>query len=191
MKQFFMAASHATEKGSQPDPVFSVLKRANAAIAELGPDKVINASIGAIYDEEERFAFLPSVHHYMNNLEPEELMNYAPIGGLEDFNKAVIAQVFGKYFPVHMFAGSVATPVGTGAVRHAIHNYMEQGEKVLVPDWCWGNYRTIAEEDGRDIDTYLLFDDKLQYFDDVAFDSREPVIVMGKAVFRFYKGVSV
>ncbi|MBZ4655404.1 MAG: tyrB, partial [Peptococcaceae bacterium] len=67
MCAFSMAASHARGKG-EVDAVFSVLKQANDAIARLGQDKVVNASIGAIFDDEEKFVSLSAVNEYYRQM---------------------------------------------------------------------------------------------------------------------------
>ena len=153
-----LAAAHAFGKGKESDAVFTVLKEANAAIAKLGRDKVVNASIGAIHDEEEKFVSLPSVEDYFRHLPAAELMSYAPIAGIPDFLDAVIADTFQGNQPPNTFAKAVSAPGGTGAVRNAFNNYLEKGQKALIPDWFWGNYRTIAEEHQLGIETYEMFD---------------------------------
>jgi len=158
MSNFSMAASHAAGKGKDPDAVFAVLKEARTAIAQLGLDKVINATIGAIYDENENFAYFSTVNEYFHSIDPVELMDYAPIGGLPEFHQAAIAQTFGDSFPQGMHARAVASPGGTGSIRNAFHNYLEPGQKALVPDWFWSNYRNILEEDMRGLATYTMFD---------------------------------
>ncbi|MDD4146113.1 MAG: aminotransferase class I/II-fold pyridoxal phosphate-dependent enzyme [Clostridia bacterium] len=158
-----LVASHAAGKGTEADAVFSILKEANAAIAKLGKDKVVNASIGAIYDEEENFVTLSAVEDYFRRLPAAELMNYAPIAGLPEFHAAVLEQTFQGFQPDNTYAKAIATPGGTGAVRHVIYNYLEQGQKVLIPDWAWGPYRTIAAEHSRGIETYCLFDEEYRF----------------------------
>jgi len=158
MADLFMVADHARNKGAQPDAVFAVAKQANAAIAQYGRDKVVDASIGAIYDDNEEFAYFSAVQDYLTQLPAAEMMNYAPIAGLPDFQQAAIEQTFQGYCPAKSFVKAVATPGGTGAVRNVFYNYLAEGQKALVPDWFWGNYRTIAQEGNRDIDTYKLFD---------------------------------
>ncbi|HHZ17547.1 MAG TPA: aminotransferase class I/II-fold pyridoxal phosphate-dependent enzyme [Peptococcaceae bacterium] len=153
-----LVASHAVGKGAEPDAVFAILKAANAATAKYGKGQVINASIGALYTEEEKFATLPTVEAYFRSIPAEELMNYAPISGLPEFLEAAIADTFQGFQPPHTYARAIATPGGTGGVRHAIYNYVEQGEKVLVPDWAWGPYHTIAAEHLRGTETYEMFD---------------------------------
>ncbi|MGI6587410.1 MAG: aminotransferase class I/II-fold pyridoxal phosphate-dependent enzyme [Peptococcia bacterium] len=158
-----IVATHAVGKGTEADAVFSILQEANAAIKKLGKDKVINASIGAIYDEEENFATLSAVEDYFRRLPAPELMNYAPIAGLPEFHTAVVEQTFQGFQPKNTYAKAIATPGGTGAVRHVIYNYLEQGQKVLIPDWAWGPYRTIAAEHMRGIETYRLFNEEYQF----------------------------
>ncbi len=158
MSRQSLAASHAVGKGAEPDAVFSILKEANLAIKKYGQDKVINASIGAIYTEEEKFAMLASVEDYFRKIPAEELMNYAPISGLPEFLEAAISDTFQGFQPKNTYVSAIATPGGTGAVRHAIYNYLEQGQKVLVPDWAWGPYHTIAGEHLRGVETYAMFD---------------------------------
>lgn len=157
---FTMAASHAVGKGKEPDAVFNVLKKANDAKAVFGKDKVINGSIGAIFDEEENFVGFKGVSEYYRGIPDQQLMDYAPIAGLPDFLQGSIDYTFGKYKPEDVFIKAVATPGGTGAVRLAIYNYLEQGQKALIPDWFWGPYKTIANEHHRDVDTYVMFDEK-------------------------------
>ncbi|HHX96184.1 MAG TPA: aminotransferase class I/II-fold pyridoxal phosphate-dependent enzyme [Clostridia bacterium] len=152
-----IAAPHAAGKGKKPDAVFSILQRANQAVRELGTENVINASIGAIYDEEEKFAFLPTVKEYLQQLPASEMMSYAPIAGLPEFEEAVIKETLGKFQPENTFVRALATPGGTGAVRHVVYNYTQQGEKVLVPDWAWGPYWTIAAEHQRQVEVYQMF----------------------------------
>lgn len=158
-----MAASHAVGKGGEPDVVFSALKRANEAIAKYGLANVVNATIGAICDEEEKFVSLSSVENYYRQLSTEDLMNYAPIAGLPEYLKAATDFTFMGYQPEGTYTGAVATPGGSGAVRHVFFNYLEDGQKALIPDWFWGPYRTIAQEHKRGIETYQMFDENNQF----------------------------
>lgn len=155
----FMVASHAEGKGAKPDPVFAIVKEANDAIKKFGKDQVVNATIGAIYDEKEQFATFPSVEKHLKQMPAEEIMNYAPIAGLPEFLQAAIEMTFNGNMPENTFAKAVATPGGTGAIRQVFNNYLEPGQKALVPDWGWGNYQNIADEHMRKIDKYMLFDE--------------------------------
>lgn len=157
-----LTASHAAGKGG-PDAVFAVSQKANEAIARLGKEKVVNASIGAIFDDEGRFAALDTVDRHYRRLPKDELMNYAPIAGLPQYLQAAIDFTFQGNQPAGTFARAVATPGGTGAIHHVVYNYTEQGQKILIPDWYWGPYQTIANENLRDVEAYQMFNEKNQF----------------------------
>lgn len=138
------------------DKIFGISNRANAMIAEKGKDAVINATIGALLDDDGNLMVLSSVDETFRSLKPAEYAAYAPIAGIPDFRKAAIKAALGKYEP-KAFVEAVATPGGTGSIRNTIANYSERGDKVLTSDWFWSPYKTIASEIGRDIDTFTLF----------------------------------
>ena len=51
----------------------------------------------------------------------------------------------------------MATPGGTGALRHALMNYLQSGQALLTPNFYWGPYQTLAEEHERKVDTFRMF----------------------------------
>lgn len=140
------------------DKIFGISSRAKAMIAEEGPDKVINATIGSLLDDEGKLAVLSSVVEAVRGLAPDDFADYAPIGGVPRFREAVKKAAFGKFQP-KVFTEAVATPGGTGSIRNTISNYSRPGDKILTSDWYWAPYRTIAGELGRSIDTYEMFDE--------------------------------
>ncbi len=161
--EFSMMASHARGKGTKPDAVFAVLKRANDAMAKYGKEKVVNATIGAIYDDDGKFVALSSVSEYYRKMADEEMMSYAPIAGIPEFLQAAIDYAFQGNQPENTYTAAVATPGGTGGIRHAFYNYLEQGDKALIPDWFWGPYKTIADEHLRGVETYKMFDEDYNF----------------------------
>lgn len=162
MTTLSMAASHAVGKG-QIDAVFAVLKKYNDAAKLYGKEKVINASIGAVMNEDESFASLASVEDHLRKMSAVDLMSYAPIAGLPEYLDAVVYFALMGYQPQNTHVRAIGTPGGTGAVRHAFVNYLDQGQKVLTPDWAWGNYGTLAAEHQRGIETYQLFDENYKF----------------------------
>ena len=44
-----------------------------------------------------------------------------------------------------------------------IYNYLDNGDYALIPDWHWAPYKTIAEENQRKVETYVMFDENLQF----------------------------
>jgi aromatic-amino-acid transaminase len=52
---------------------------------------------------------------------------------------------------------AVATPGGTGAVRHALSTFLEPGQALLTTSSYWGPYAILADEHGRGIRTFEMF----------------------------------
>jgi aromatic-amino-acid transaminase len=62
----------------------------------------------------------------------EEWAAYAPIVGSPAFLQAVIDDLFATEPEMKKSAVAAATPGGTGALRHAIANYLEPGQALLT-----------------------------------------------------------
>ena len=143
----------------QEDKIFGISNRAKAMMAKEGKDKVVNATIGALLDDEGKVIVLSSVDEVFKALTPDEYAQYSPIGGTPDFKEAVKKDVFRNFQPTR-FVEAVATPGGTGAIRNTISNYSNVGDKVLTTDWFWAPYNSIAQETGRSLVTFELFNDE-------------------------------
>lgn len=149
------------------DKIFGISQRAKAMIAREGADKVVNATIGSLLDDNGKLIVFSSVAQMFSKLKPIDVADYAPIGGVSEFREAVKKAAFGNYIP-NCYTTAVATPGGTGAIRNTIANYSEPGDRILTSDWHWAPYNTIAGEMGRSVDTYTLFDEN-GAFNDVSF----------------------
>lgn len=141
------------------DKAFGASNRAKKMIAEKGKDKVINATIGSLLNDEGELIVLESVAEVARNLKPVEYADYAPIGGVVSFKEAVKKAAFGSFEP-KAYTEAMATPGGTGALHNTIINYSQAGDKVLTTDWHWAPYNTIAGEIGRSVDTFEMFDEE-------------------------------
>ena len=144
------------------DKIFGISNRANAMIEKKGKDAVINATIGALLDDNGDLMVLSSIDETFRSLTPQEYAAYAPIAGIPAFRKAVVKAALGKY-ETKRYVEAVATPGGTGSIRNTIANYSQAGDKVLTSDWFWAPYRTIASEIGRSLDTFQLFNDERKF----------------------------
>jgi len=164
-----VAASHAKGKFAT-DKIFGASAAANMAIARCGKDKVVNATIGAILDDNESLVCLPTVENVFRSLPINEIINYAPIAGLPDFLEAAVNLTFADNRP-EGYIKAVATAGGSGSIHHTIWNYSEIGDTVLTSDWFWGPYRVLCEDALRKIDTFTLFDEQ-QNFNIVAFTAK-------------------
>lgn len=139
------------------DKIFGISGRAKAAIAAKGKENVINATIGALLDDEGKLIVLSSVDKAVKSLTPAEYAEYAPIAGTPAFKEAIVKAALGDYQPKG-YVGVVASPGGTGSLRNAIANYSCPGDKFLTHDWHWTTYKNIAMEMGRDEETFDMFD---------------------------------
>ncbi|HWR55102.1 MAG TPA: aminotransferase class I/II-fold pyridoxal phosphate-dependent enzyme [Negativicutes bacterium] len=155
MQDMLMAASHATGKVAT-DKIFGANQLAVEAMQKHGRDKITNATIGAILDDNEALVVLPTVDKMFRSLPAAELAGYAPITGLPDYKEAVIGLAFGNSRP-EGYVNAIATPGGSGAIRNTIWTYSEVGDTVLTTDWFWGPYQTMCEESLRKLAVFNTF----------------------------------
>lgn len=148
-----LIATHRNRPGN--DPIFALSKLA-AERKAAGAD-VINATLGALFDDEGKLMTLATATKALREAPPEQLSAYAPILGVGDFLTAVRRDV--SCGDEALFARSVAaaTPGGTGALRHAITTFLEPGQALLTTSFYWSPYSTIAAEHGRSVKTFAMF----------------------------------
>jgi aromatic-amino-acid transaminase len=77
---------------------------------------------------------------------------------MPEFIEAVIADTFAGHPELRASATAVATPGGTGALRHAFMSYLESGQALLTPNFYWGPYQTLVDEHERRLETFRMFD---------------------------------
>ena len=153
--RYVTLADHAL-RPQQKDKIFEASSRAKAAIKELGEENVINSTLGECLDDEGRLMVLPLVEERIRSMSIEEMFSYAPIAGVQGFNKAVEVALFGdnnRGFVIE----AVPTPGGCGALRHVVWNYLDMGEAVITTEFYWGPYKGICEEHGRKLETFSMF----------------------------------
>ncbi len=141
------------------DKIFQLNGRAKKMIKEVGADKVINGTIGALLSDDGTLAVMKSVVESIRKLEDNDFAEYAPIGGIPSFKKAIEKAAFGDYRPKG-YVETVATPGGTGGIRNVIANYSCCGDSIITSDWYWAPYKTLCKEQGRELITYKLFDEQ-------------------------------
>ena len=172
-----MAASHARDKRLK-DAIFGASAACREAAAKVGADKVTNATIGTMIDDEGKLACLPTMERVYRSLPMTDIIAYAPISGLPEYLDAVIDLTFADHKP-ESYLASVATAGGTGAIHHAVANYAEHGTYVLTSDWFWGTYNVICNECGCKLTNYTLFDEQ-QHFNLPAYTAKVDEILKGQ-----------
>ncbi len=145
--------SHQTRPSD--DPIFALNKEATLR-RERG-EPVVNATVGALLDDDGKLAVLPSAARAVHEVPATEWATYAPIAGSPAFLKAVLDDVLGTEPALRATAIATATPGGTGALRHAIANFLEPGQSLLTPSYYWGPYQTLCDEADRKVSTFRMF----------------------------------
>ena len=113
-----VAAPQARGKFSV-DKILGANQRANKLIDRLGPEAVINGTVGAIMDEDGRLVMLNVVKEAFASLSVREMIAYAPIQGYGDYLDDVIAQCFSQSRP-DGYIRACATSGGSGVIHHVV-----------------------------------------------------------------------
>ena len=157
----------SAEHRSGNDPIFAL--NAEAQRRAAAGESIVNATLGALIDDNGRLAMLPSVVAALAEVPAAKAAAYAPIAGEPAYLRAVIGDVFGNDTLAEETV-AVATPGGSGALHLAIMNFLEPGQALLTTDFYWGPYHTLATEAGRSVETFSMFA-KDGGFDTAAFDT--------------------
>lgn len=138
------------------DPIFALNAEARRR-TEAG-ESILNATLGALMTDDGRLCVMPTVLETMARYQTAQSAGYAPISGVPAFRQAVVQDLFDDS-PLASQAVAVATPGGTGAVYEAVVNFLEPGQKLLVPSFYWGPYTEISRHTGRAPDPFPMFAD--------------------------------
>lgn len=138
------------------DPIFALNKEANTRKAR--GESIVNATVGSLLHDDGRLAILPTAARAVHEVPAEEWAPYAPIAGAPEFLSAVADDLFLDEPEMKASAVAAATPGGTGALRHAIANYLEPGQSMLTTSFFWGPYQTLCDESDRKLATFSMFD---------------------------------
>ncbi len=107
--------------------------------------KRYNATIGMAIEDDGTPMRLPSIAQYLS-LDPKEVFPYAPSYGLPALRKTWQKCIYDKNTTLK---GKISLPVVTNALTHGLsiagYMFVNPGEKIIVTDKFWGNYRLIFE----------------------------------------------
>lgn len=137
------------------DPIFHLNAEAKAR-AKAG-ESIINATLGALMNDDGSLAVMPSVTSAFEQVPIQESAGYAPIAGCAPFLDAVLEDLYTDG-PLRQSSVAIATPGGTGAIHNAIVNFLEPGQALYVPSYFWGPYHTLAVHTRRALETFEMFD---------------------------------
>ena len=136
------------------DPIFAL--NAEAGRRAKAGESIVNATLGALMEDDGRLATMPVVAEALAAVPPERGAAYAQIAGDPPFLLAVVRDLFGDG-PLAAQSVAAATPGGTGALYHAIVSFLKPGDALLTTSYFWGPYKTIAQHTGRKVETFPMF----------------------------------
>lgn len=137
------------------DPIFAL--NAEAQRRARAGESVVNATLGALMEDDGTLAVMPAVIDAFQRVPLKKAAAYAPIAGDAEFLRAVVRDLYVEG-PLVQESIAVATAGGTGALHHAVTNFLEPGDALLTTDFFWGPYQTIATETRRRVETFATFD---------------------------------
>jgi len=137
------------------DPIFALNKEASERRAR--GEAIVNATVGALLDDAGKLAVLPSAARAVHDVPASEWAAYAPISGAPDFLRAVCDDLLSQHPRLRECAIASATPGGSGALHHAIKNFLEPGQALTTTSFFWGPYQTLADEAERRVLTFEMF----------------------------------
>lgn len=142
---------------NRPDKDLIFALNGEATRRKQAGEKIVNATIGSLMNDDGTLSVLDTVANLLKQVPRDEWAAYAPIPGTPGYLEAVIGDTFIGHDALKKAATAVATPGGTGALRHALMNYLEAGQKVLTPSFYWGPYQTLCDEHERGLETFNMF----------------------------------
>ncbi|MDB9822516.1 aminotransferase class I/II-fold pyridoxal phosphate-dependent enzyme [Deltaproteobacteria bacterium] len=121
-----------------------------------------NATIG-MAKEKGKTMYLSSVMDMLDSLEPDESITYAPSYGIMPLRKIWKESISEKN--PSLKGKEISLPVVTNAITHGLSVvsdvWIDPGDRIILPDKMWGNYRMIFEvRRSAEIVQYPLFDGK-------------------------------
>ncbi len=153
-----LLAKRSIGKKEAPGGILLIAKEAQNAKA-LNPN-VIDGTIGMIYGEDNKFLNFKVVDKAIKELKVDEKFAYSTTVGNPDYLEAIKKWVFRNHKEEILNKLSckvIATPGGSGAISNTFTNYLNEGDKVLLPSYMWGIYKQFARENNAGFETYELF----------------------------------
>ena len=126
------------------DTVFAIVKKAKEAKAAVGAEKIVDATIGSLYNEEGTIVAFESVFTPYDHIAKETKAAYAgSFVGNDSYRQQVYDWIV-KPSGSTLAHSVIATPGGTGAVAITLSEILDEGETVILPEIAWGSYKPVS-----------------------------------------------
>lgn len=137
-------------------------KKGILAQAAAAKGKKINATIGIALEEDGSPMRLKSIAKKIK-LEPKDIFPYAPSFGKKELRDKWQEMIFEK--SPYLKGKEISLPIVTNALTHGLsmlgYMFINPGDKVILPDLFWGNYKLILiNAYGAVFDTFETFKGK-------------------------------
>ena len=124
--------------------------------------KKINATIGIALEDDGSPMRLKSIAKKIK-LDPKEIFPYAPSFGKQELRERWKSMMYQKNPSLN--GKEISLPIVTNALTHGLsmvgYMFVNNGDKIILPDLYWGNYRLILQNAyGAVFDTFQTFDGK-------------------------------
>lgn len=140
------------------DTVFVIVEKAAKAKQVHGADKVVDATIGSLFNEEGGIVAFDSVFTPYNAISKEDKAKYADsFTGNDDYREQVYQWLMGDVKST-LAHSVIATPGGTGAVNLTIEECLDVNETLIIPEIAWGSYSLMATMSNVKTVSYSLFE---------------------------------
>lgn len=141
------------------DTVFKIVELAKKDKMENGPEHVVDATIGSLYDETGNLVAYQSFFDHYNAIDDKAKAKYASsFTGNTNFKQQVVQWVFDHYGQ-DLKKTVIATPGGSGAVSTTMNVILDQNETVVLPEIAWGSYQLMAQLNCLNVKTYRMFEE--------------------------------
>ena len=138
---------HPSRRGFSGEDIIFALNGEAQKRAAAG-EAVVNATVGALLDDNGRLVALETVMKLWRELTDAEVAPYAPITG----DPAFLTALTERHWPGLGAPGAgCATPGGSGALALSVKNLLAPGMAVASMAPYWGPYDTLAAEGGVSI----------------------------------------
>jgi len=142
-----------------------------SAEAKQKADK-INATIG-IAKEGNKVLSLPSITKYIQGIEPDNYLPYAPSFGIPELRKRWKESLYKKN--PSLDGRQISLPVVTSGITHGVSilsdMWINPDDVIVLPDMMWGNYNmTFCVRNKARIINYKAYDEKLTRFNLESFE---------------------
>jgi aspartate/tyrosine/aromatic aminotransferase len=125
------------------EPIFAL--NAEAVRRRAAGEDVLNATLGALADDQGALVVHECVMELWRELSPQEIAPYAPLTGDPAFLKALVQ----RHWPRLESPGcACATPGGSGALSLSVRTFLEPGMALLTGAPYWGPYDLLTGENG-------------------------------------------